>query len=230
LEKFAGKHEIDDVILGDINTTLRYRNKALPDKMKLSISNGMVVIPAELFKTDVIDIKIDPSMRGLMKKDKEGNILLDPRTPLRFLTRSKTHQSKDVLNIGADITKDGALSPLDLDSSRFTDADIDTSRLPSFEGKAKLTSHSFLSTLSELKGRNSNDSDLQTLNLKFADGGIILPDDTVLDLTDKNFLTIAKNEQNEFVYTLEKKPDYSAPLTIKYIDQSLRGHDQVMEI
>lgn len=172
-EEFSNKSRLDQAILDDINVGLR-----LSGDKKIVIENGFVKIPAVLYSSldssSDVTIALDPAMKGLIKKDEYGNILLSPKTPIRFLSHSGGQFTQQVLNIGSDIFRSDAVSLNKVNdiSDWFTNGNIDEKSLPQFDTKInRLDQGSLDALVNQLKERNPDDKSLENLSLKLSDDG-----------------------------------------------------------
>lgn len=140
LNKQLGKEEIlTHMLVGDAHPT------PSPDYVVLDLS-----------KIKDIDIRIDPKMKGLIKKDYAGNLVFHKDTPMRALSAHLSDAKIARLDIGALATAEGAVQ---LNSSLGKmeedqwflgyDDQIDVNKLPT--AKAKLTSENFNKAFQEVK-------------------------------------------------------------------------------
>lgn len=130
-------------------------NKKLPEGKKLSLNpDWFVVVPRSLLR----DVYINPGMKGLLKKDESGNILLHPETHVDLPVRTVSSSTESTrINVGWMDANMVRLS--EVTDDWFTDWDIDTSKLT---GKENIFSKERLDReLNRLKANYPEDQDLQ---------------------------------------------------------------------
>jgi hypothetical protein len=107
LDNWVTRQEWNQAMLDDIVN----RDMKLSDASeKVIMENGYIKIPKTIWGSQKINVVIDAAMKGKVKQDEQGNLLLSPKTPLRALLRSAGDNSTRVLNIGADSTKRGSIN------------------------------------------------------------------------------------------------------------------------
>lgn len=136
---------LNAINIKEINTTLW--KILLSESSETNGTEGKKLIKIDMTQLEGMEIRIDPAMEGLMKKDNSWDILIHPDTPVRAFKWFMNDAQKTVLNIGdnkSEATDIVLTSSKDIDSNNnlFTDKDIDSEKLPSTE-KVELTKEKF---------------------------------------------------------------------------------------
>ena len=129
---------------------------------KFALNDWYIVIPAKAMSE--CDIKINPGMKGLIKKDESWNILLSPETYMNLpdVLLGAARKSAKVLIGWWNESEAVKLKDVVKDPTWFTEWDIDTTKLT---GKENLfTQEGLASALNDLKAKLPDDQDLQAFN------------------------------------------------------------------
>ena len=186
---------------------------------KFLLKNWYVVIPAKAMSE--CDIKINPKMKWLIKKDSEWNILLSPETfiNLPYVTNGGTRKHTEVFIGGWKESDAINLKDILNDPSWFAKWDIDTTKLTGKE--SVFTKENLASVLRDLKRKLPKDKDLQAFNF----------DDAILKKLEnwKKYKIILKKVNNEIIkgatkITYEvKEVKAGKPLQLEYESQEEIG-------
>ena len=129
---------------------------------KFSLKDWYVVIPAKAMSE--CDIKINPDMKWLIKKDESWNVLLSTETFMDYPTTSTGGARKHVEVFIWGWNKSEAINLKNVlsDPNWFTKWNIDTTKLTGKE--TVFSKESLESALQDLKDQLPNDKDLQAFN------------------------------------------------------------------
>lgn len=180
-----------------INTTLW--KDLLSESTETNGTGGANLIKIDMTNLEGMEIRIDPAMKGLMKKDSSWNILIHPDTPVRAFKSHMNDAQKTVLNIGDNKSEKSDVVLKDLkDVSKIPDYFVNdkilAERLPSTE-KVELTEANFNKVKKDLLAKLDEEDRQYLDNVNFS------------AVTQWQDLVISVDKNGESTLSTQKTPE-----------------------